>query len=303
MSDASSSMGKTSNHKPLDPFAKSYQPQGPQPLNIYFPPESPYYFHCHPPPSFHYLNIYNSGKQPLPWIEVFNAPKHINYGSERIVGNRNKSKWRLLPPRLKSAKEFPMRRQEVWVKKVKAGSNHAEEQAKFDGKTSLMIKNVPNHFQRIDLQRLLDDHCETENRKAQPGSYFCKSEYDFLYLPMDFGFHLNLGFAFVNFTSPVAALRFYKDFNNREWSSRLGRKKICEISVAKFQGRDALKENFEHSYFACHTNKYLPVVYTPPRDGFNRSNPTVVGRRIHVTAIPKDQKVMIMTQRKNKKEA
>ncbi|KAA3478635.1 protein terminal ear1-like protein [Gossypium australe] len=303
MSAASSSMGKTSNHKPLDPFAKSYQPQGPQPLNIYFPPESPYYFHCHPPPSFHYLNIYNSGKQPLPWIEVFNAPKHINYGSERIVGNRNKSKWRLLPPRLKSAKEFPMHRQEVWVKKVKAGLNHAEEQAKFDGKTSLMIKNVPNHFQRIDLQRVLDDHCGTENRKAQPGSYFCKSEYDFLYLPMDFGFHLNLGFAFVNFTSPVAALRFYKDFNNREWSSRLGRKKICEISVAKFQGKDALKENFEHSYFACHTNKYLPVVYTPPRDGFNRSNPTVVGRRIHVTATPKDQKVMIMTQRKNKKEA
>lgn len=50
-----------------------------------------------------------------------------------------------------------------------------------------------------------------------------------------FRFHLNLGFAFVNFTSPVAALRFYEDFNNREWSSRLSRKKTCEISVAKFQ--------------------------------------------------------------------
>ncbi|PPD93809.1 hypothetical protein GOBAR_DD09160 [Gossypium barbadense] len=60
------------------------------------------------------------------------------------------------------------------------------------------------------------------------------------------------------------------------------------------KGKDALKENFEHSYFACHTNKYLPVVYTPPRDGFNRSNPTVVGRRIHVTAIPKDQKADFM---------
>lgn len=78
---------------------------------------------------------------------MFNVPKHTNYGSERIDGNRNKSRWRLLPPRLRSAKECPIHRQEVRVKKVKAGSSDAEEQAKFDGKTSLMIKNVPNHFQ------------------------------------------------------------------------------------------------------------------------------------------------------------
>ncbi|XVE55397.1 hypothetical protein DITRI_Ditri03aG0155300 [Diplodiscus trichospermus] len=150
---------------------------------------------------------------------------------------------------------------------------------------------------------MLDYHCriENRNRKAQPDSSFCKSAYDFLYLPMDFGFHLNLGFAFVNFASPIAALRFYRAFNNREWSGGDGRKKICEIGIAKFQGKDALKEQFEKSSFPCHTDEYLPVVFSSPRDGFNRSKPTLVGRRTHVTATPKDRKVMIMTQRKNKK--
>ncbi|XWS23800.1 hypothetical protein CRYUN_Cryun28dG0046600 [Craigia yunnanensis] len=363
---ASSTPVKSSNSKPLNPLALSYEPQSiptiaephyPQD-KIYLPHQFPLESHhlyeapsllqqvsepqsgiflphlvwpdfC-PPPSFGYcspgswdykgecLNLYNSEKQPYPRGKVFNSPKcipynGISYGSERIVEKKKKGKWGFIPPRLKSPREYPMHSQGVWVKKadaekIKVSSDVPllppvtdEEQTKLDGKTSVMIKNVPNHFKRVGLQRMLDYHCRTENRKAQPGSNFCKSAYDFLYLPMDFGFHLNLGFAFVNFTSPIGALRFYRAFNNGEWSFGDSRKKICEICIAKFQGKDALKEQFQKSSFPCHTNEYLPVVFSPPRDGFNRSRPTLVGRRTRGTATPKDQNVMIMTKRKNKK--
>ncbi|XVE60386.1 hypothetical protein DITRI_Ditri05aG0124600 [Diplodiscus trichospermus] len=258
------------------------------------------------------LNLYNPEQQPHPWTQGFNSPSSVPYdgicyGSERIVGEKKKGKRGFIPPRLKSLREYPMHSQGFWVKKadaekVKPSSDvHGDgvpfllpfagnEQTKLDGKTSIMIKNVPNHFRRVDLQRMLDNHCRAENRKARPGSNFCISAYDFLYLPMDFGFHLNLGFAFVNFTSPVAALRFYRAFNNREWSCGDSSKKICEIGIAKFQGNDALKEQFQKSSFPCHTNEYLPVVFSPPRDGFNRSRPTIVGRRTRGTATSKDQK-------------
>ncbi|GMI77168.1 hypothetical protein HRI_001386100 [Hibiscus trionum] len=303
-----SSPAKVSSFKPLNPLATSYEPQFTRPTaqrRIFLPFESSYFY---PQPY---------EMQPFPWSGVLNGTKSFQYNeincrSERIIGKKNTSKRRLLPPRLKSARQHPVHSQEAWVikpaaDKTKASSDHvhvpatAEGQPKLDGKTSVMIKNVPNSFQRIDLQRKLDDHCRAENRKAQPGSYFCRSAYDFLYLPMDFGFHLNLGFAFVNFTSPIAASRFYRAWNNREWRSGHSRKKICEIGVAKYQGKDALAEKFQGSVFRCHTNEYLPVVYSPARDGFNKSGPTLVGRRSGETATSMDQKVMIMTRRKDRK--
>ncbi|XP_031275146.1 protein terminal ear1-like [Pistacia vera] len=117
------------------------------------------------------------------------------------------------------------------------------------GKTSLMIKNIPNQFQ----------------------------------------FRANLGYAFVNFTTPVAAVRFSTAFHQHEWLGQVpgvSRKKICEITCAFIQGKGALKNHFERSKFPCHTNGYLPVVLSPPRDGSNRSRPTLVGRRTGVAAPP-----------------
>ncbi|XVE95412.1 hypothetical protein REPUB_Repub02eG0094800 [Reevesia pubescens] len=310
-------------------------PQVPEPPpGMGFPVVYPQFY---PRPSFAYcspwswhnkeesLNLYVPENHPHPWNEVFNGPNSVSYDGicyepERIVGEKKKvtHKRGLIPPRLKQPREYPIQRKKVWVRKEEAQTIRAssdvhgdavslfppltgEEQKKFEGKTSVMIKNVPNHFQRVDLQCMLDYHCRTQNRKVEPGSNFCKSAYDFLYLPMDFRFHLNLGFAFVNFTSPDGAVRLYRAFNNRKWSCADGRKKICEIGIAKFQGKDTLKEQLQKSSFPCHTNEYLPVVYYPPRDGVNHSRPTLLGRRTHLTATSKDEKVMIMTKRKNKK--
>ncbi|KAF2296761.1 hypothetical protein GH714_001735 [Hevea brasiliensis] len=154
----------------------------------------------------------------------------------------------------------------------------SDNKIELEGKTSLMIKNIPNQFQRHDLLRILDKHCLEENRKAKSRSDPFKSEYDFLYLPMDFRNHSNLGYAFVNFTNAVAASRFCKTFNKYEWEVSFN-KKTCEISCAVIQGREALRNHFKNSVFYCHTNGYLPVVLSPPRDGLVQSRPVVVGRR------------------------
>jgi len=45
----------------------------------------------------------------------------------------------------------------------------------------------------------------------------------------------NLGYAFVNFTSSLAAERFRREFENFSWDNIGFRKKICEITVAKYQ--------------------------------------------------------------------
>lgn len=44
----------------------------------------------------------------------------------------------------------------------------------------------------------------------------------------------NLGYAFVNFTKPSAAFKFYKQFQGFEWSVTQNRK-TCEINAAHFQ--------------------------------------------------------------------
>lgn len=44
----------------------------------------------------------------------------------------------------------------------------------------------------------------------------------------------NLGYAFVNFTSPEAAFRFYREFHGVEWDVDQN-KKICQINVAQYQ--------------------------------------------------------------------
>ncbi|KAJ9146347.1 hypothetical protein P3X46_028626 [Hevea brasiliensis] len=163
-------------------------------------------------------------------------------------------------------------------------SSLSDNEIELDGKTSLMIRNIPNQLGRHDLLRILDKHCLEENRKAKLQSDPLKSEYDFLYLPMDFRNRANYGYAFVNFTSVVAASRFCKSFHKYKWEVSVN-KKTCEISCAVIQGKEALKNQFKNSIFHCHTNGYLPVVLSPPRDGLVRSKPILVGRR-GVGALP-----------------
>ncbi|CAN0892455.1 Protein MEI2-like 6 [Linum grandiflorum] len=130
--------------------------------------------------------------------------------------------------------------------------------------TSLMIRNIPNYFQRNQMLGYLDRHCAAENSAAGAGGVL--SEYDFFYLPMDFKTGSNLGYAFVNFTTAVAASRFRRAFDDYAWQAGSSRK-ICRIAAATIQGKEALLANFNRSSFRRHCNDYLPAVFTPARGG------------------------------------
>ncbi|XP_060963199.1 protein MEI2-like 7 [Cannabis sativa] len=97
--------------------------------------------------------------------------------------------------------------------------------------TTVMIRNIPNRFRRSDLIKVLDDHCKT-----------CSdSKYNFLYLPMDFNKYwnsktnTNLGYGFVNFTSPEGAWSFFESFHKFSWSTSYDCNKVCEVTLAKIQ--------------------------------------------------------------------
>ncbi|KAI3707205.1 hypothetical protein L6452_25522 [Arctium lappa] len=101
------------------------------------------------------------------------------------------------------------------------------------------------------------------------------SSYDFVYLPTDFKNKCNVGYGFVNMTSPEATWRLYKAFHYQSWEV-LNSKKICEVSYARVQGVDALKEHFKNSRFPCEVKEYMPVVFEPPRDGLRLTEPTLI---------------------------
>ncbi|CAE7621292.1 ML3, partial [Symbiodinium sp. CCMP2456] len=57
------------------------------------------------------------------------------------------------------------------------------------GRTTVMLRNLPNNYTRDMLLELID-------------SMGFRGQYDFLYLPIDFQTHACLGYAFVNLVDP-----------------------------------------------------------------------------------------------------
>ncbi|CAA7049753.1 unnamed protein product [Microthlaspi erraticum] len=141
-----------------------------------------------------------------------------------------------------------------------------------DPRTTLMIKNIPNKYSQKMLTNMLDNHCIhineaiTEESDKHESHHQPFSSYDFVYLPMDFNNKCNVGYGFVNMTSPEAAWRFYKAFHLQRWEV-FNSQKICQVTYARVQGLEDLKEHFKSSKFPCEAEVYLPVVFSPPRDG------------------------------------
>ncbi|KAL1541130.1 protein terminal ear1-like [Salvia divinorum] len=143
--------------------------------------------------------------------------------------------------------------------------------------TTIMIKNIPYNCRRKELIGMLDDFCLLENQKS-PMPY----AYDFVYLPIDFRTRRSRGFAFVNFTSSRAVWKFYDNMHLTNWDFLPWSKwkKRIEIVCAKIQGKEELVRHFSKSMFECESNEYLPVCFSPARDGFGQPvELTVVGNR------------------------
>ncbi|KAM3334624.1 hypothetical protein ACQJBY_029201 [Aegilops geniculata] len=142
-------------------------------------------------------------------------------------------------------------------------------------RTTVMIRNIPNN-QKL-LLNMLDNHCIEYNKKIDAGEGGGEpfSSYDFLYLPIDFNNKCNVGYGFVNLTTPEAAVRLYKAFHKQPWEVYNSRK-ICQVTYARVQGLEALKDHFKNSKFPCDSDEYLPVVFSPPRDGRQLTEPELL---------------------------
>ncbi|XVE92283.1 hypothetical protein REPUB_Repub01dG0083500 [Reevesia pubescens] len=148
-----------------------------------------------------------------------------------------------------------------------------------DSRTTVMIKNIPNKYSQKLLLNMLDNHCIHCNEQIADGDDQPLSSYDFVYLPIDFNNKCNVGYGFVNMTSPQATWRLYKAFHHQHWEV-FNSRKICEVTYARVQGLEALKEHFRNSKFPCEMDHYLPVVFSPPRDGKQLTEPLpVVGQK------------------------
>ncbi|KAJ1439211.1 RNA-binding domain superfamily [Sesbania bispinosa] len=156
------------------------------------------------------------------------------------------------------------------------------EEANTSVTTTVMIRNIPNQYKLEDLLRILDEHCLQQN-KSDDDDPANRSKFDFVYLPMDYRKHAiegkmsNLGYAFVNFTTPSAAFKFYEQFHRFEWNVKENRK-TCEINAAQYQGKENLVRIFSQKVFRCKSRDFLPVKFSEARDGIGlNSNPQMKG--------------------------
>jgi RNA recognition motif-containing protein len=120
-----------------------------------------------------------------------------------------------------------------------------------DTRTTLMLRNVPNDYNRDMFLDMLDDEC-------------LAGEYDFVYFPMDFHTGSGLGYAFVNFTSHEEALRAWQLLDNfSDW--QVPSTKTCEVRWSTpVQGYKANVQRYRNSPMMHHQvpDVYKPVVFS-----------------------------------------
>ena len=124
-----------------------------------------------------------------------------------------------------------------------------------DLRTTIMIKNIPNKFNRDLLLTIINQNF--------------KGTYDLFILPTDINKSKNFGYAFINFTSSYYIPYFYYMFNGKMWSST-NSKKICELIYSKVQGKANILRHFpstivylnEEAFSVKSEQKYIiPNVY------------------------------------------
>lgn len=119
-----------------------------------------------------------------------------------------------------------------------------------DGRTTCMIKNIPNKFNSSMLVDFINQ------------THF--GQYDFLYLRMDFKNKCNVGYAFINFTGPLSVQSFYYRINGKKWKN-FSSGKIAELTYATVQGFENLVKKFRNSSIMGEDKMFRPKIFY--RDG------------------------------------
>lgn len=95
-------------------------------------------------------------------------------------------------------------------------------------------KNIANRMTQEDLYHVLNS--------VVPG------QFDFLYLRVDFANGNNLGYAFANFTSSAALLKFAQAKLGTHWFPNHS-SKLVQMAFADHQGLPQLVQNFRECFF------------------------------------------------------
>lgn len=129
-----------------------------------------------------------------------------------------------------------------------------------DDRTTLMIKNIPNKISQKQLKTWVDQTSEG-----------C---YGFLYLRMDFASRANVGYAFIDFNCPTNIIAFAQARVGTAWNV-FGSEKICDVSYANIQGKEALVEKFRNSCVMDELEEYRPRIYhsSGPLKGLEQAFP------------------------------
>jgi len=97
--------------------------------------------------------------------------------------------------------------------------------------TTLMVRNVPNRYDRSLLMQELDE-------------LGFQGKYDFVYLPIDNSTNWNVGYAFVNFEDPPDAKRCMAALDGHQfYRFRQNNRRVAQVSIAHIQG---LELNLAH---------------------------------------------------------
>jgi hypothetical protein len=114
------------------------------------------------------------------------------------------------------------------------------------GITTLMLRNIPVKYNR---EMMLDDM----DRRGFWGTY------DFFYLPIDFQTGNTVGYAFINFLNSGEASRFRETYQGLSLSP--DSTKICEVGVAKAQGKANNVEQYRNSSVMAMEERFKPVIF------------------------------------------
>lgn len=124
-----------------------------------------------------------------------------------------------------------------------------------DKRTTLMIKNIPNKYTQKMLLALL------EERFAGTHPF----PFDFFYLPIDFKNKCNVGYAFINMTTPLAIPALVEEFHGRRWP-KFNSEKVCQIAYGRIQGKLSLIQHFQNSSLLHEDKRCRPVLFSENGD-------------------------------------
>mmetsp|Transcript_50754 Transcript_50754/g.91128 ORF Transcript_50754/g.91128 Transcript_50754/m.91128 type:complete len:233 (-) Transcript_50754:185-883(-) len=134
-----------------------------------------------------------------------------------------------------------------------------------NGRTTVMLRNVPSTYTRAMLMNLLD----TEGFAGT---------YDFLYLPIHFSSNSGFGYAFINFVNTEVTVQFWAHFDNfTRWG--IESDKVAEVTWS-----------WKHQGLAEHVERYRnsPVVHDSMPD---ECKPIILENGVRVPFPPPTKRV------------